>query len=62
MIGQTLRRLFYQASIGDQSYRFMFKAPPAGEAVSIDCETTGLDMPKTTSSPSPRSASKGTAS
>jgi DNA polymerase III subunit epsilon len=46
MIGQTLRRLFYQASIGDQSYRFMFKAPPPGEAVSIDCETTGLDLAK----------------
>jgi DNA polymerase-3 subunit epsilon len=46
MVGQTLRRLFYQASIGDQSYRFLFKAPPPGEAVSIDCETTGLNVAK----------------
>ncbi len=46
MIGQTLRRLFYQASIGDQSYRFLFKKPPPGEAVSIDCETTGLSIAK----------------
>jgi DNA polymerase III subunit epsilon len=46
MVGQTLRRLFYQASIGDQSYRFLFKAPPSGESVSIDCETTGLNVAK----------------
>jgi DNA polymerase III subunit epsilon len=46
MIGHTLRRLFYQASIGDQSYRFLFDRPPAGEAVSIDCETTGLNVAK----------------
>ncbi|MFY9639563.1 MAG: 3'-5' exonuclease [Rhodomicrobium sp.] len=46
MLGQTLRRLFYQASIGDQSYRFLFRPPPTGEAVSIDCETTGLNIAK----------------
>lgn len=46
MVGQTLRRLFYQASIGDQSYRFLFRRPPPGEAVSIDCETTGLNAAK----------------
>jgi DNA polymerase III subunit epsilon len=46
MIGHTLRRLFYQASIGDQSYRFLFKKPPPGEVVSIDCETTGLNIAK----------------
>ena len=42
----ALRRLFYQASIGDQSYRFLFKSPPPGEAVAIDCETTGLNIGK----------------
>lgn len=46
MVGQALRRLFYQASIGDQSYRFLFRRPPSGEAVSIDCETTGLNIAK----------------
>jgi DNA polymerase-3 subunit epsilon len=46
MLAQTLRRLFYQASIGDQSYRFLFKSPPPGEVVSIDCETTGLNIAK----------------
>ncbi len=46
MVARTLRRLFYQASIGDQSYRFLFKAPPPGEAVAIDCETTGLNIAK----------------
>ncbi|MGO8955572.1 MAG: 3'-5' exonuclease [Rhodomicrobium sp.] len=46
MVTRALRRLFYQASIGDQSYRFLFKPPPPGEAVSIDCETTGLNIAK----------------
>ena len=46
MVARTLRRLFHQASIGDQSYRFLFKRPPPGEAVSIDCETTGLNIAK----------------
>jgi len=46
MVAYTLRRLFYQASIGDQSYRFLFKAPPPGEVVAIDCETTGLNIAK----------------
>ncbi len=44
MVVQALRRLFYQASIGDLSSRFLFKKPPPGEAVSIDCETTGLNI------------------
>jgi DNA polymerase-3 subunit epsilon len=44
MVYQTLRRLFHQASIGDQSYRFLFKRPPPGEVVAFDCETTGLDI------------------
>lgn len=46
MLAHWLRRLFYQASIGDQSYRFLFKKPPPGEAVAIDCETTGLNFAK----------------
>lgn len=46
MVARALRRLFYQASIGDQSYRFLFKRPPPGEAVAIDCETTGLSIAK----------------
>src|SRR6266513_2548762 len=36
MIPRAIKRLFHQASIGDQSYRFMFKPGPADEAVAID--------------------------
>jgi DNA polymerase-3 subunit epsilon len=43
MIPRTIKRFFHQATIGDQSYRFMFKPGPPGEVVSFDCETTGLD-------------------
>ncbi|ACK51544.1 Exonuclease RNase T and DNA polymerase III [Methylocella silvestris BL2] len=43
MIPRALKRLFHQISIGDQSYRFMFKPGPKDEAVAFDCETTGLD-------------------
>lgn len=39
----ALWRLFYRASLGDHSYRFLFQPGPAGEVVSLDCETTGLD-------------------
>jgi DNA polymerase III subunit epsilon len=46
MVYQTLRRYFHMASIGDQSYRFLFKKPPPDEVVSFDCETTGLDVGK----------------
>ena len=46
MVYQTLRRYFHMASIGDQSYRFLFKKPPPGEVVAFDCETTGLDVAK----------------
>lgn len=38
-----LWRLFYRASLADHSYRFLFEPGPPGEAVSLDCETTGLD-------------------
>ncbi len=44
MVPRALKRLFHQATIGDQSYRFMFKPGPPGEVVSFDCETTGLDV------------------
>ncbi|WP_342711718.1 3'-5' exonuclease [Bradyrhizobium sp. B124] len=44
VIPRAIKRLFHQASIGDQSYRFMFKREPADEVVAIDCETTGLNL------------------
>jgi DNA polymerase III subunit epsilon len=43
MIPRAIKRLFHQASIGDQSYRFMFRPGPPDEVVAFDCETTGLD-------------------
>ena len=39
----ALWRLFYRASLADHAYRFLFRPGPEGEAVSLDCETTGLD-------------------
>ncbi len=39
----ALWRLFWRASLADHSYKFLFKPGPADEAVSLDCETTGLD-------------------
>jgi DNA polymerase-3 subunit epsilon len=44
VIPRAIKRLFHQVSIGDQSYRFMFKPGPADEVVAIDCETTGLNV------------------
>jgi len=44
VIPRAIKRLFHQASIGDQSYRFMFKPGPSNEVVAIDCETTGLSV------------------
>jgi DNA polymerase-3 subunit epsilon len=44
VIPRAIKRLFHQASIGDQSYRFMFKPGPKDEVVAIDCETTGLNV------------------
>jgi DNA polymerase III subunit epsilon len=44
MIPRAIKRLFHQASIGDQSYRFMFRPGPPDEVVAFDCETTGLDV------------------
>jgi DNA polymerase-3 subunit epsilon len=39
----ALWRLFYRASLADHSYKFLFRPGPPDEAVSLDCETTGLD-------------------
>ena len=37
-----LKRRLYRGLLRDPDYRFLFEPPPPGEAVSIDCETTGL--------------------
>jgi DNA polymerase III subunit epsilon len=44
MVPRWIKRLFHQATIADQSYRFMFKPGPPDEVVAIDCETTGLNL------------------
>jgi len=44
VIPRAIKRLFHQASIGDQSYRFMFERERSDEVVAIDCETTGLTV------------------
>jgi DNA polymerase-3 subunit epsilon len=38
-----LRRFFYRATLGNHAYKFLWDRPPPDEAVSLDCETTGLD-------------------
>ena len=43
MIPRWVKRLFHQATIADQSYRFMFEPGPPDEVVALDCETTGLN-------------------
>ena len=43
MVLRQIKRLFHQATLGDQNYRYLFKPGPEDEYVSIDCETTGLD-------------------
>jgi DNA polymerase-3 subunit epsilon len=44
VIPRAIKRLFHRATIGNQSYRFMFDPGPADEIVAIDCETTGLNV------------------
>jgi DNA polymerase III subunit epsilon len=44
MLPRAIKRWLHQATISDQSYRFMFKGGPADEVVAIDCETTGLKV------------------
>ena len=41
-----LKRRFLLHLLRDPAYRFLFDPPPPGEAVSIDCETTGLNTRK----------------
>ena len=41
-----LRRRFLLHRLRDPGFRFLFEPPPPGEAVSIDCETTGLNTRK----------------
>jgi DNA polymerase-3 subunit epsilon len=38
-----LRRRLWRAALADPDFMFLLEDPPAGEAVSLDCETTGLD-------------------
>lgn len=40
----ALRRQLDRRLLRDPDYRFLFEPPPADEAVSIDCETTGLSV------------------
>lgn len=39
-----LKRAWLIYHLGDPSFRFMFDAPPDNEWVSLDCETTGLNV------------------
>jgi DNA polymerase-3 subunit epsilon len=41
-----LKRRFLLHRLRNPAYRFLFEPPPPGEAVSIDCETTGLNTRK----------------
>jgi DNA polymerase-3 subunit epsilon len=43
MLPRWFKRLFHQATISNQAYRFMFAQGPPDEVVAIDCETTGLN-------------------
>ncbi len=45
MLGKLKRRVWLQL-LRDPAYRFLFDPAPPGEAVSIDCETTGLSTRK----------------
>ncbi len=40
----ALKREWLIYHLGDPSFRFMFEAPPDNEWVSLDCETTGLNV------------------
>jgi DNA polymerase III subunit epsilon len=42
----ALKRRVWKHLLRDPAYRFLFDPPPPGEAVSIDCETTGLNTRK----------------
>jgi len=40
----ALRRRWMLYHLADAHFSFMYDAPPAGEWVALDCETTGLDV------------------
>lgn len=40
---QQLLQGWYRSRLKDPAYGFLFDPPPAGEWVSVDCETTGLN-------------------
>lgn len=42
----ALKREWMLYHLGDERFRFMWEAPPPGEYVSLDCETTGLNVQK----------------
>ena len=42
-LARRLKRPFQLAMLKEPAYRFLFEPGPPDEAVSIDCETTGLD-------------------
>jgi DNA polymerase III subunit epsilon len=44
MLPRAIKRLLHQATLSDQSYRFMFDRAPDEDLVVIDCETTGLNV------------------
>lgn len=39
----ALRRQINRLALNDKRFAFLFDTPPADEAISIDCETTGFD-------------------
>ena len=41
---RSLKREWLIYHLGEPSFRFMFEAPPENEWVSLDCETTGLNV------------------
>jgi DNA polymerase-3 subunit epsilon len=41
---ERLRRNWLRRRLKDEAYAFLFDPEPAGELVSIDCETTALDI------------------
>lgn len=40
----TVKRAWWRRQLKDERFAFLFDAAPADEAVSIDCETTSLDV------------------
>jgi DNA polymerase-3 subunit epsilon len=44
MLPRAIKRLLHQATLSDQSYRFMFDRAPDDDFVVLDCETTGLNV------------------